>query len=83
MDYASKRRQKVNSEYTHNRTRNIFAFPLGGMPHVSVLEYRTAKDWTEEIKYLSDVINPNAAIKGSIYGQRTAVQRINNHLLNH
>lgn len=54
--------KKVDSEYTRNGTCSIFAFiePLGGMHHVSVREHRTAKDWAEEIKYLSDVMYPNA-----------------------
>ena len=54
--------KKVDSEYTRNGTCSIFAFiePLGGMHHVSVRKHRTAKDWAEEIKYLSDVMYPNA-----------------------
>lgn len=54
--------KKVDSEYARNGTCSIFAFiePLGGMHHVSVREHRTAKDWAEEIKYLSDVMYPNA-----------------------
>lgn len=53
--------KKVDSEYTRNGTCSIFAFiePLGGMHHVSVREHRTAKDWAEEIKYLSDVMYPD------------------------
>ena len=34
--------------------------PLGGAHHVSVREHRTAVDWTEEIKYLVDVMYPDA-----------------------
>ena len=54
--------KKVDSEYSRNGTCSIFAFiePLGGMHHVSVREHRTAKDWAEEIKYLSDVMYPSA-----------------------
>ena len=54
--------KKVDSEYSRNGTCSIFAFiePLGGMHHVSVREHRTAKDRAEEIKYLSDVMYPNA-----------------------
>ena len=39
-----------------------FAFvePLGGTHHVSVREQRTAFDWAEEIKYLVDVMYPDA-----------------------
>ena len=54
--------KKVDSEYTRNGTCSIFAFiePLGGMHHISVREHRTAKDWAEEIKYLSDTLYPDA-----------------------
>lgn len=54
--------KKVDSEYTCKGTCSIFAFiePLGGMHHVSVREHRTAQDWAEEIKYLSDVMYPDA-----------------------
>lgn len=54
--------KKADSEYTRNGTCSIFAFvePLGGMHHVSVREHRTAGDWAEEIKYLSDVMYPDA-----------------------
>ena len=53
--------QKVDSEYVRNGTCSIFAFvePLGGAHHVSVREHRTAIDWTEEIKYLADVMYPD------------------------
>lgn len=54
--------QKIDSEYVRNGTCSIFAFvePLGGRHHVSVHEHRTAVDWAHEIKYLSDVMYPNA-----------------------
>lgn len=54
--------KKVDSEYTRNGTCSIIAFIelLGGMHHVSVREHCTAKDWAEEIKYLSDVMYANA-----------------------
>lgn len=54
--------QKIDSEYVRNGTCSIFAFfePLGGTHHVSVREHRTALDWAEEIKYLSDVMFPDA-----------------------
>lgn len=54
--------QKIDSEYVRNGTVSIFAFvePLGGTHHVSVREHRTAVDWAEEIKYLSDVMYPDA-----------------------
>ncbi len=53
--------KKVDSEYVRNGTCSIFAFvePLGGCPHVSVREHRTAVDWAEEIKYLVDVMYPD------------------------
>ena len=54
--------QKIDCEYIRNGTVSIFAFvePLGGKHHVSVREHRTAIDWAEEIKYLSDVMYPDA-----------------------
>ena len=54
--------QKNDSEYVRNGTCSIFAFvePLGGRHHVSVREHRTALDWAEEIKYLADVMYPDA-----------------------
>ena len=54
--------QKTDSEYKRNGTCSIFAFvePLGGKHHVSVHEHRTAIDWAQEIKYLSDVMFPDA-----------------------
>ncbi len=53
---------KVDSEYVRNGTCSIFAFvePLGGTHHVNVREHRTALDWAEEIKYLSDEMFPDA-----------------------
>ena len=54
--------KKIDSEYIRNGTCSIFAFiePLGGKHHVSVREHRTAVDWAEEIKYLVDVMYPDA-----------------------
>lgn len=54
--------QKIDSDYVRNGTCSIFAFvePLGGRHHVSVREHRTALDWAEEIKYLADVMYPDA-----------------------
>ena len=54
--------RKTDSEYVRNGTCSIFAFvePLGGKRHVSVHEHRTAVDWAHEIKYLSDVMYPDA-----------------------
>ena len=54
--------RKIDSEYVRNGTCSIFAFiePLGGKHHVSVRKRRTAVDWAEEIKYLSDVMYPHA-----------------------
>lgn len=54
--------KKVDSEYVRNGTVSIFAFveALGGRHHVSVREHRTAVDWAEEIRYLADVMYPDA-----------------------
>lgn len=53
--------QKIDSEYKRNGTASIFVFiePLGGIRHVSVREHRTAKDWAEEIRYLTNVSYPD------------------------
>jgi hypothetical protein len=53
---------KIDSEYVRNGTCSIFVFtePLGGIRHVSIREHRTAGDWAEEIKYLSDIMYPDA-----------------------
>lgn len=71
--------QKVDSEYTRNGTCSIFAFvePLGGKHHVSVRGHRTATDWAEEIKYLVDVMYPEA--EKSSLSWITSI-RINQHL---
>lgn len=54
--------KKVDSEYVRNGHVSIFSFvePLGGVHYASVRERRTAVDWAEEIKYLVDVMYPNA-----------------------
>ena len=54
--------RKIDSEYVRNGPVSIFAFvePLGGVHHVSAREHRTAVDWAEEIKYLVDVMYPDA-----------------------
>ena len=54
--------KKIDSEYVRNGTCSIFAFvePLGGTHHVSVREHRTALDRAEEIRYLVDVMYPDA-----------------------
>ena len=54
--------KKIDSEYVRNGTCSIFAFvePLAGVHHVSVRAHRTALDWAEEIRYLVDVMYPDA-----------------------
>lgn len=54
--------RKVDSEYTCNGTYSIFAFIelLAGNNHVSFREHRTAVDWAEKIKYLADIMYPDA-----------------------
>ena len=54
--------QKIDPEYIRNGTCSIFSFvePLGGRHHVSVREHRTATDWAGEIRYLVDVMYPDA-----------------------
>ena len=53
---------KIDYEYVRNGTCSIFVFaaPLEGIRHVSVLEHRTAMDWAEQIKYLCDEMFPKA-----------------------
>ena len=54
--------KKIDSEYVRNGTCSIFAFvePLAGVHHVSVRPHRTALEWAEEIRYLVDVMYPDA-----------------------
>lgn len=54
--------QKIDSEYVRCGTCSMFAFvePLGDRHHTSVREHRTAPDWANEIKYLVDVMYPDA-----------------------
>lgn len=54
--------EKIDSEYKRNGTCSIFTFiePLGGKHHVSIHEHRKTTDWAMEIKYLSDVMFPDA-----------------------
>lgn len=54
--------KKVDTEYIRNGTCSIFTFvePLAGKHHVSVRKRRTAIDWAEEIRYLADIMYPDA-----------------------
>lgn len=54
--------RKTDSEYVRNGTVSIFAFiePPGRMHHVSLREHRTALDWAEEIRYITDDMYPDA-----------------------
>ena len=54
--------KKIDDQYIRNGTGSIFAVvePLGGRHHISVREQRTMKDWAEEIKYITDVMYPDA-----------------------
>ncbi len=38
----------------------VFAAPLEGIRHVSVLKHRTALDWADQIKHLCDDLFPDA-----------------------
>ena len=53
---------KIDSEYVRNGTVSIFCFvqPHTGRIEHSVEPTRTAVDWAEKIKYLVDVIEPDA-----------------------
>ena len=54
--------KKIDSEYVRNGTCSIFAFvePLAGVHHMSVRKHRPALAWAEEIRYLVDVMYPDA-----------------------
>lgn len=54
--------KKIDSEYKRNGTVSIFCFiqPHTGKIHHSVEETRTAVDFAEQIKYLVDVLEPDA-----------------------
>jgi hypothetical protein len=53
---------KTDSEYIRKGTCSIFAFiePLGGNHHCDVKARRTAVDWAYQIRFLVDVIYPEA-----------------------
>lgn len=53
---------KTDSEYKRGGTCSIFVFtePLAGIRHVSAREHRTAKDWAEEVRYLTETMYPDA-----------------------
>ncbi len=55
--------EKVDYQYVRNGTASVFAFvePLGGRHYISVHERRTALDWAEEIRYLAEVMYPDAS----------------------
>ena len=53
---------KIDSEYRRNGTVSIFCFinPHTGLITQFVEETRTAVDWSEKVKYLVDVLEPDA-----------------------
>lgn len=53
---------KTDSEYKRGGTCSIFVFtePLAGIRHVSAREHRAAKDWAEEVRYLTETMYPDA-----------------------
>jgi len=54
--------EKFDTEYERNGVSNMFMFfeTLEGKRHVIVTDRRTAVDWAHQIRYLVDVIHPNA-----------------------
>lgn len=56
------KRKKLDYEYVREGTASIFLFsePLAGGRHTSVRERRTAIDWANEIRYLCDILYPDA-----------------------
>jgi hypothetical protein len=61
---ASGHPKRFDYEYRRNGTANLFMFcePLKGWRRVSVTDRRTKKDWAYEIKFLLDVVYPDADI---------------------
>jgi hypothetical protein len=59
---APGRPERVDSEYRRNGTANLFMMfePLAGRRHVKVTDRRTAKDFAEVLRDLSDVHYPAA-----------------------
>ena len=56
--------RKVDSEYVRNGTASVFCFmqPHKGTIVESVEPTRTAVDWAEKIRYLVDVVEPDAEV---------------------
>jgi hypothetical protein len=54
--------RRVDYEYQRNGTANLFMLfaPLEGWRHVEVTDRRTAVDYANVLKYLSDTLLPNA-----------------------
>jgi hypothetical protein len=55
--------EKYDTEYERNGVSHLFMFfePLAaGQRHVAVTDQRTAVDWAQQIKYLTDELYPRA-----------------------
>jgi hypothetical protein len=54
--------QRVDYEYQRNGTRNLFLFfePLAGWRHVAVTEQRTSRDFADQMRWLAEVVYPQA-----------------------
>jgi hypothetical protein len=58
------RPERFDYEYERNGTRNLFMFfqPLAGWRHVLVTEHRTKIDYAHTMRYLVDVLFPQADV---------------------
>jgi hypothetical protein len=54
--------RRVDYEYQRNGTRNLFMFfePLANWRHVEVTDRRTAQDFAHQMRWLVDVVYPDA-----------------------
>ena len=68
---------KEDYEYVRNGTANLFVIvePLAGMRRVTVTDRRTIPDFAAQMKYLCDVLYPDAAVI------RVVLDNLNTHTL--
>lgn len=54
--------QRYDYQYERNGVRNLFMFsePLAGWRHVEVTDRRPRQDYAQQLKYLVDILYPNA-----------------------
>jgi hypothetical protein len=68
---------KQDYEYTRHGTANLFVIvePLAGRRHVSVTDRRTIPDFADQMRYLCDVMYPEAGVI------RVVLDNLNTHAL--